>query len=125
MHSPRSAKRSLGGVTCLPQDESVLEELLEEQLPESAIERLQQDVSLLNAQHPLLGTALHVAVENGAPRVAEILLELGADSKIKDQYGHTPLESFKEAYANLELAKGRLLNEFQFYIEEISQILTG
>jgi ankyrin repeat protein len=99
-----------------------LEDLQEEQLSESVVEGLQQDTLLLNAQHPALGTALHVAVQNGAPRVVEILLELGVDSTVKNEKGLSPVEVFKGAYASVEARNENLAHEFSLYIEEVSQL---
>jgi ankyrin repeat protein len=125
IESPHQADPSPGEITSLPQDESILEELQEEQLSEVVLERLQQDASLLNAQHPALGTALHVAVENGAPQAVEILLELGVDRNTKDHQALLPLEKFNRKYANATTRKEGTLNKFQLYVEDISQILTA
>jgi ankyrin repeat protein len=119
--SEQSLKSFLEGVSTLPQYTSILEELHDEQLPEYVLEIL-QDVSLVNALHPRLGTALHIAVENGDPQVAAMLLEFGADCGIKKQHKLTPLESFKQAYAKVS-CEGRHASQFRLFNEEISLIL--
>ncbi|CAN9096226.1 unnamed protein product [Alternaria alternata] len=124
-HSDRSGQNFLEGVGSLPQNASILEDLVEEQQLEDKFEEIQEDLPLVNARHAHLGTALHLAIENGALDTVTVLLELGADSLITNQHQHTPLESFTNAYTELTCENKRPCRELQLFMEEISQVLKG
>ncbi|KAF3386963.1 putative ankyrin repeat protein [Penicillium rolfsii] len=55
-----------------------------------------------------LGTALHVAIERGKPNAIRLLIDLGADTEVKDANGDTALE-WAQKWNKVEMV--RLLND--------------
>ena len=56
------------------------------------------------------GTALHVAVKNGNYKKAEILVNKGAKTNIKDNYNNTPFDYVKDKRMETILLKPQLKN---------------
>jgi len=59
------------------------------------------DINAIDTRSPLKWTALHTATFEGNPQAVRLLLDNGADARIKDSMGRTPLDIAHDALSKV------------------------
>jgi hypothetical protein len=70
-----------------------------------AAQRLVELGAQVNEDHPLYGSALHVAAQSGSPEMVQLLLAAGIPAKIKNRQGQTPRNLLQAVRNQIAMAR--------------------